>query len=636
MVKILMFIPHLDMKNTFERVVKKAPHFDDIKIELTHVFGTPEVLSHNMDAEIIVARGMTHDWLQKRLPNKHMVEIQLTSFDILDALVRAKEVFQPERIALCINNHELNSITNIEELCESKIDLYDVSDEDDAEIAIEEAIKKDTDVFVGAGTICGLCDNRGLSRVHIKTQDKAIERALYEAINTARTINMERTKANMINMILNSSEDAIIAIDEEGKILAINNQAYRTYHISTLEDVKNRPIDKICKDLKWKKDHKHDEFREELLKLNGNTYYVRYQPIVVDKIGSGTIIITKSADLILETETKIRRSLSEKGLTAKYSFENILGTSDIMEENKKMAKRYSQVDSNVLIIGETGTGKELFAHSIHKTSKRSKQPFVALNCAALNENLLESELFGYEPGAFSGASKNGKIGLFELAHKGTIFLDEIGEIPTNLQAKLLRVLQEKEIRRIGSDRVQPIDVRVISATNINIEEQVKSGKFRSDLYYRLNLLDIAIPPLRERKEDIQTMVDYYLTQFACEIGKGSPKLTLKAARILENYDWPGNVRELRNICERLIVLNDSGEITEKDIKQLKVFKTMLEPKVEIKEEVYIEEDDIYKKLKPKKKKKDIADELGVSRTTLWRMAKKQQELEMKRKGVGDE
>ena len=307
-----------------------------------------------------------------------------------------------------------------------------------------------------------------------------------------------------------------------------------------------------------------------------------------------------------------------------------------MKENKKMAKRYSQVDSNVLIIGETGTGKELFAHSIHKTSKRSKQPFVALNCAALNENLLESELFGYEPGAFSGASKNGKIGLFELAHKGTIFLDEIGEIPTNLQAKLLRVIQEKEIRRIGSDRVQPIDVRVISATNINIEEQVKSGKFRSDLYYRLNLLDIVIAPLRERKEDIQAMVDYYLTQFACEIGKPSPKLTLRAARILENYDWPGNVRELRNICERLIVLNDSGEITEKDIKQLKVFKEMLEPKIETKHEVYIEEDDIYKKLKPKKKKKDIADELGVSRTTLWRMAKKQQELERNRKGDGDE
>ena len=150
---------------------------------------------------------------------------------------------------------------------------------------------------------------------------------------------------------------------------------------------------------------------------------------------------------------------------------------------------------------------------------------MALNCAALPENLLESELFGYEPGAFSGASKNGKTGLFELAHKGTIFLDEIGEIPISLQAKLLRVLQEREIRRIGSNRVQPVDVRVISATNINIEEKIREGQFRADLYYRLNLLDITIPPLRERGDDIREMVDFYLTRFACEMGKPIPRLS---------------------------------------------------------------------------------------------------------------
>ncbi|MEG2936750.1 MAG: sigma 54-interacting transcriptional regulator, partial [Clostridium sp.] len=394
---------------------------EDIKIELIHVFGTPEVLSHSMDAEIVVGRGMTYDWLKGRFPQKHMVKIELTSFDILDALVRAKEKFNPKRIALCIHNPEFSSVTNLEELCKAKIDIYDVYDEDSANMAIEKAMAKNTDVFVGAGTVCGLCDHRDLSRMHIKTQDNAIERALYEAINTARTINIERTKANMINMILNSSEDAIIAIDEEGKVLAINNQAYRTYQLSTLEEVKNMPIEKVCRDLKWIKSSRENSQKEEVLKLNGKTYYVQYQPIVVDKIGTGTIIITKSADLILETETKIRRSLSEKGLTAKYSFESIIGASDAIMENIKMARRYSQVDSNVLIIGETGTGKELFAHSIHQSSKRSKQPFVALNCAALNENLLESELFGYEPGAFSGASKSGKIGLFELAHKGTIF-----------------------------------------------------------------------------------------------------------------------------------------------------------------------------------------------------------------------
>ena len=247
---------------------------------------------------------------------------------------------------------------------------------------------------------------------------------------------------------------------------------------------------------------------------------------------------------------------------------------------------------------------------------------MALNCAALPENLLESELFGYEPGAFSGASKNGKAGLFELAHKGTIFLDEIGEIPTALQAKLLRVLQEKEIRRIGSSRLQPVDVRVISATNINIEEKIQEGQFRSDLYYRLNLLDITIPPLRERSGDIQEMVDFYLTRFACEMGKSIPKLSPEAVQCLMDYHWPGNVRELRNICERLVVLSDAQEIGSKEIQMLKIFRSgepSPDPVVKTPRGQRDGPEDIYSSLKPRKKKQDIAKELGVSRTTLWRM-----------------
>ena len=345
--------------------------------------------------------------------------------------------------------------------------------------------------------------------------------------------------------------------------------------------------------------------------------------------GAGALIFIKNTDRIIEEESRIRRGLSEKGLTAKYTFEDILGQSAAIRENIRMAERYSGVNSNVLIIGETGTGKELFAHSIHQASKRSHQPFVALNCAALPENLLESELFGYEAGAFSGASKGGKTGLFELAHKGTIFLDEIGEIPITLQAKLLRVLQEKEIRRIGSTSVHPVDVRVISATNINMEEKIKEGKFRSDLYYRLNLLDISIPPLRERKEDIQELVDHYLTRFACEMGKSIPTVTKDAARILKEHSWPGNVRELRNICERLTVLNDTSIIDEELLCQLKIFRK--EETFSVGETADSREDSVYDRLKPRKKKKDLAEELGVSRTTLWRMAKRQKELEEKQK-----
>ena len=358
----------------------------------------------------------------------------------------------------------------------------------------------------------------------------------------------------------------------------------------------------------------------------GCTHYPLLRSTLREIVGEKVTLVNPA----YETARELKQLLAEKGLTAKYSFSDILGKSKAIRENIHMAQRYSRVNSNVLIVGETGTGKELFAHSIHQASSRSDQPFVALNCAALPENLLESELFGYEAGAFSGAAKGGKIGLFELAHRGTIFLDEIGEIPITLQAKLLRVLQEKEIRRIGSTSVHPIDVRVVSATNINIEEKIRSGQFRSDLYYRLNLLDISIPPLRERREDVQELVDFYLTRFACEMGKRIPTVTPEAAQLLMQYDWPGNVRELRNVCERLIVLNDSDFVSAELLRQLKIFRESKarEPVILPEEQM---EDTVYSRLKPKKKKKELAEELGVSRTTLWRMAKRQSELEQKQR-----
>lgn len=390
-----------------------------------------------------------------------------------------------------------------------------------------------------------------------------------------------------------------------------------------------QPLSSVGASGEWKQLLENGSGKDRIICLHDKKYYVQYKPLSEMEAGAGALIFIKNTDRIIEEESRIRRGLSEKGLTAKYTFEDILGQSAAIRENIRMAERYSGVNSNVLIIGETGTGKELFAHSIHQASKRSHQPFVALNCAALPENLLESELFGYEAGAFSGASKGGKTGLFELAHKGTIFLDEIGEIPITLQAKLLRVLQEKEIRRIGSTSVHPVDVRVISATNINMEEKIKEGQFRSDLYYRLNLLDISIPPLRERKEDIQELVDHYLTRFACEMGKSIPTVTKDAARILKEHSWPGNVRELRNICERLTVLNDTSIIDEELLCRLKIFRK--EETFSVGETADSGEDSVYDRLKPRKKKKDLAEELGVSRTTLWRMAKRQKELEEKQK-----
>ena len=613
------------MKEQFEKVIQKYKHLHDIKIELIHIFGTPKSLGENGDADIFIARGMTCDKLKEFFPKKHIIEIQMTSFDILDALITSKNEFKSKRIALCVHNIAIYSLEELEKICDAKIDVYDVKDEESTKKAIEVAETKNTDTYIGAGTVCGICDEKNLQRIHIKTKNEAIEIALTEAINTARTIKRERLSYSMFRTIINSSSNGIITIDNKGIIQQINNQAYQFFHLSTIDAVKGHSIDIVNKNFKWKQAMDENGVHEEVLKLNdGRNFFIQYTPILVDTENSGLVIIVKNSEEILKEETKIRYSLREKGLTDKYSFSNIIGKSDIIKENIKMANKYSKVDSNVLIIGETGTGKELFAHSIHQASNRSNEPFVAINCAALPESLLESELFGYEAGSFSGASKNGKMGLFELAHKGTIFLDEIGEIPMALQAKLLRVLQEHEIRRIGGNSVQPIDVRVISATNINIEKQIEEGKFRSDLYYRLNLLDIYIPPLRERQNDIQEMVDFYLNKFSCDMKKSPAKLTKEAAQILTSYSWPGNVRELRNICERLVVLNDKNEITKEDLKQFKIFQniTSKEEKISQLIDETLNEDSVVL-LKPKKKKQDLAKELGVSRTTLWRMLKQQ-------------
>jgi transcriptional regulator with PAS, ATPase and Fis domain len=237
---------------------------------------------------------------------------------------------------------------------------------------------------------------------------------------------------------------------------------------------------------------------------------------------------------------------------ASYSFENIIGKSKEIQEIKALSQKAAHTDSSVLILGESGTGKELFALAIHKASKRAQGPFVKVNCAAIPNELLESELFGYEGGAFTGAKKEGKAGKFEIANGGTIFLDEIGDMPMNMQVKLLRVLQEREIEKIGASKPKPIDVRIIAATNQGLEPMISEGKFRSDLYYRLNVIKINIPALRERKGDVVTLSYYLLDKICNKLGKYVRDISTEALEYLKNYKWPGNVRELENVIERAV------------------------------------------------------------------------------------
>ncbi|GAI93738.1 unnamed protein product, partial [marine sediment metagenome] len=240
-------------------------------------------------------------------------------------------------------------------------------------------------------------------------------------------------------------------------------------------------------------------------------------------------------------------------LESKYTFEDIVGKSRGMTIAKEQARKAAQTPATVLLQGESGTGKELFAHAIHHVSKRKYKQFIRVNCSALVDTLLESELFGYEGGSFTGAKKTGKKGLFEEADKGTIFLDEIGVMSLNLQAKLLRVLQEKEIIKVGGRKPINVDVRIISATNINLKNAVKEGRFRDDLYYRLYVIPIYIPPLRERKEDMHLLVNNLIRKFNQDFGRNIKGISSEALNLLLDYHWPGNVRELENVIERAVI-----------------------------------------------------------------------------------
>ncbi|WP_246026168.1 sigma-54 interaction domain-containing protein [Peribacillus cavernae] len=322
----------------------------------------------------------------------------------------------------------------------------------------------------------------------------------------------------------------------------------------------------------------------------------------------------------LEVELKKYKGDFRERNKASYTFDHLMGKSPAFIEVKNRARKAAKSDSNVLLLGESGTGKELFAHSIHNDSSRAMGVFVKVNCAAIPAELLESELFGYEEGSFTGAKKGGKAGKFEAADGGTIFLDEIGELPMHMQVKLLRVLQEKEIERVGAAGSTPIDVRVIAATNRNLEEMVRKGEFRLDLYYRLKVMEITVPPLKERKEDIKILVHHFMDKYQQIMKKQVKGINDHALRLLTIYSWPGNIRELENIIERALNIGDEGEVitSEHLLEEITGHKQMTPVRslAEVMEET--ERNTILACLgMTQGNKSETAKQLGVSRTTLY-------------------
>jgi transcriptional regulator with PAS, ATPase and Fis domain len=371
----------------------------------------------------------------------------------------------------------------------------------------------------------------------------------------------------LLDSILNSVCEYVGAVDREGRVIYANEKG--AIHLG---------VDRRAVIGRFMREIRSDCLMEKVARSGvpqiGRLWHVRdkYVPVVVlPLIENGEIkgAVCKSVFRDLhEAEDFIKKirpyyqtiksnQASENGQTgSRYTFADIVGESPVMVTAKELARRAAATEATVLLLGESGTGKELFAHAIHSASARKDGPFIKVNCASIPESLLESELFGYEEGAFTGARKRGKPGKFELANGGTIFLDEVGDMSLNMQAKLLRVLQEGEIEKIGSTRTMRVDVRVIAATNHDLKTKVQRGEFREDLYYRLEVMLIRIPPLRERMEDIYILVQHLVSQLCIKYGKGTFKIAPSVYDVFRKYSWPGNVRELRNVLEGAICLAD--------------------------------------------------------------------------------
>lgn len=580
--------------------------------------------------DVIIARGGTQLLLKNSGLNVPTIPIPITVIDIYNAIKEAEAI--SKNIAIMAFDNMISASEIYLKISGAEYEVVKVSSETEVIEQLEYLADKGIKAVIGGGVLARYGPQYGIEPFVIRTGKEAIISAIEDAKRVALAIYEENKRGQRFRTIVENSKDGIISVDKDGVLSIINATAEKLLNISSREYI-GKPIDQVLPQLELTEVLGTGVGDMEVVKtIRENKVMVSNIPIKVNGEVVDAIAMLQDVNSIQRMEEKIRRESYATGLYAKYSFEDIIGKSYETREAVRIGKEYAKVNTTILIEGETGTGKEVMAQSIHNHSHHASGPFVAVNCAALPENLLESELFGYAPGAFTGADKKGKRGLFELAHRGTIFLDEISETNPQIQGRLLRVLQEKQVMRIGDNKVIPIEVRVIAATNRSLQELVEERKFRQDLFYRINVLKIEISPLRKKPEDIPCLIDHFIEYYRKKLDKLSISLSNEALTYLSAYNWPGNVRELRNFVERLMVISKKQKIELEDIKDkfIKtsqgVHKTPLLYTEDLEKDVRMtlsEKETIERALKSNLGMMHYtAKELGISRTTLWRKMKK--------------
>ncbi len=621
------------MTKLARKVLKKIKLPPNITVEITNLLLQNLFNPLNLKKEsykfgpqcILVSGDRSALFLKEKL-NIPVIPIKVTGFDLMQALLEARQY--DSEVVLANYFRKMTEIESCQDILKVKVHQFTYTTIEEAHELFNKLKKQKFKVVIGASLVCDLAQKYDMKGIFFYSQS-ALQEALEYAINMITSYQQETERAERLKTIVDFTHSGIISTDNNLQITTFNPAAEKILNIKAEEIIGRNLQDCFPEFQIINKGEKPTPKINSLSKDKSPKVVFSSIPIIVNGQTFGQVTVIQNTIDIQKAEEKIRLEMHKKRFVAQHSFSDIAGKSPALHNVIDKAKRYARTDSVILITGATGTGKELFAQSIHNISKRKNKPFIAVNCAALPESLLDSELFGYEQGAFTGARKGGKPGLFEMAHTGTIFLDEIGEISLNVQARLLRVLQEKEVMRIGGDRLIPVDVRVICATNQNLWELVRNNRFREDLYYRLSVLELHIPPLRERPEDIPELVRALLKRKAPHLNQINGDILVDAFNDLKNYDWPGNVRELENIIERFLALADNISPNINNYKQIlkecfqsntvKIpihtqYKSGLEHKIK-----KIEGDEIQRVIKESEGNKTLAaQKLGISRSTLYR------------------
>lgn len=575
-------------------------------------------------AKVIISRGGTYEMIKSEF-DIPVVEVKVTAFDLIESFKAVLHTGQSGPIGVIGYRNVIAGAPVIAEVMGLQALCFEITDKSGIAAEVERQIAQGVRVFMGDGNVVGAVAKHGCHSVLVQTGSQAMQNAIEQAKSILYAAQQEKEKAQRFSTIIDFVHDGIIAIDTAGCITVFNTASQQLTGFSRQEAL-GRKITDIIPDMRLLKvlETAKSELGD-IQRLDEQTVIATNRiPVVVDGEVRGAVATYQDISEVQRLEQAIRIRLSEKGFVAQYSFSDIVHQSAAIAECIRTAQKFARYDTSVLIGGPSGVGKELFAQGIHNASQRRNSPFVAINCAALPEALIESELFGYVEGSFTGAAKKGKPGLFEMAHGGTIFLDEISELPLVLQGRLLRVLQEKQVMRIGDNKLIPVDVRVVCATNRDLRNLVSHQQFRSDLYFRVAILSLYIPALNQRSEDIALLSAHFVEAFGYRYRKGRMTLTAEATAYLREYDYEGNVRELKGMIERAVVICEGKAISRDDLAVITLAEAQESssgadafPAGQSLREVedwYIQQ--VYRKAKGSVK--ECSAILGIDRTTLWR------------------